>query len=188
MSFKDELEAYARSHRELNRHGHGVLERLADQAKHGVAEAFALVAERDWHFLLDDCIEAERRRRLYLGPPSFAIPAEVEEIRAKLGAVRRFLERIEDDGAKNDCFAYLGQLVDFQADTDRRAARMWPRDPRAARSWAVGWLAEGVEHLTGRPNHKHVAVLASAVLDDDTIDIDTVRDAPRIRGLSVFRR
>jgi hypothetical protein len=50
-------------------------------------------------------------------------------------------------------------------------------DAWAARSEGIGWLRESVQRLSGRPNHKQVAVLAEIVLGTEDIDIGSVRKA-----------
>jgi hypothetical protein len=50
-------------------------------------------------------------------------------------------------------------------------------DAWAARTAGIGWLRESVQRLSGRPNHKHVAVLAEIVLGTEDIDIGSIRKA-----------
>jgi hypothetical protein len=52
-------------------------------------------------------------------------------------------------------------------------------DASAARSAALGWLAESIEKASGRPNSRHAAALAEAVLNLDGVTESAVRKAIR---------
>ena len=60
----------------------------------------------------------------------------------------------------------------------RKSARA---NKNAARTAAIGWLAEAVERIAGRPLTRHVAVLAQATLGIYDIGEDRVREALRTR-------
>ena len=60
----------------------------------------------------------------------------------------------------------------------RKSART---NENAARTAAIGWLAEAVERIAGRPHTRHVAVLAQATLAIRDITEDRVREALRTR-------
>jgi hypothetical protein len=64
-------------------------------------------------------------------------------------------------------------------------------DVSAARSAALGWIAESVEKASGKPHLEHTASLAEAVLDLDDVTEGAVRKAVRpsdrrARGLSII--
>lgn len=53
---------------------------------------------------------------------------------------------------------------------------------------AIGWLAEGIEAITGRPNYQHVATLAQITLKTKDVTDDRVRDALSTRRDRPWRR
>jgi hypothetical protein len=60
----------------------------------------------------------------------------------------------------------------------RKSARS---NKNAAQTAAIGWLAEAVERIAGRPLTRHAAVLAEATLAIRDITEDRVREALRTR-------
>ena len=66
----------------------------------------------------------------------------------------------------------------FRFGATRKSART---NKNAAQTAAIGWLAEAVERIAGRPLTRHAAVLAEATLAIRDITEDRVREALRTR-------
>jgi hypothetical protein len=63
-----------------------------------------------------------------------------------------------------------------------------PKNKKAAQTAAIGWLAEAIEKIAGKPLTRHVAVLAEAILDlRDVVTIERVREALKTRSARDWR-
>jgi hypothetical protein len=57
-----------------------------------------------------------------------------------------------------------------------------PQNKKAAQTAAIGWLADSIERIAGKPVTSHVAVLAEAILETtDIITVERVRKALKTR-------
>jgi hypothetical protein len=63
-----------------------------------------------------------------------------------------------------------------------------PKNKKAAQTAAIGWLAEAIEKIAGKPLTRHVAVLAEAILGlRDVVTIERVREALKTRSARDWR-
>jgi hypothetical protein len=92
--------------------------------------------------------------------------------------------------AQNDLLGLIEKRRQVAAESLLRFGRTQKRTTEdAGMTAALGFLAEGIEHLTGRPHYEHAATLGEIVLGmKDSITIDRVRDALRTRRERPWRQ
>jgi hypothetical protein len=185
---RDRLQAAIDAHRAengdgLDEHGHKVLDRLASDER--APDAFVAVLPNGdrWNVLLSDCITANERARSH----AKRICALRKQLQ-KAPRATKAVETIADffDGIRSEPFDPVKQaLGTLRAEINfrRRLAEedlgnlSRKKDASAARAQGTGWLRESVLRLSGRPNQKHVIVLAQIVLETRDIDLKNVRKA-----------
>ena len=160
-----------------------VLNRLA--ADWRAADAFVAVLPNgdNWDVLISDCITASERARTHeericalrkrLQKAPDAIKA-VETIADFFGAIHS-----EPFDPVKQALRYLRAQIDFwhRSTEESLGALSRKKDASAARAESLGWLRESVLRLSGRPNLRHVAVLAEIVMGTRDIDPNNVRKA-----------
>ncbi|PNE11387.1 MAG: hypothetical protein CR217_09255 [Beijerinckiaceae bacterium] len=167
----------------LDQHAKDVLKRLA--ADWRAVDAFVAVLPNGdyWDVLISDCITASERARTHamricalrkrLQRAPNAIKA-VETLRDFFGGIRS-----EPFDPVKQALGYLRAEIDFRRrfTEESLGARSRKKDASAAQAEGLGWLRESVFRLSGRPNLRHVAVLAEIVLGRRDIDPNNVRKA-----------
>jgi hypothetical protein len=176
----------------LHQHAKDVLNRLAADGR--AADAFVAVLPNGdhWDVLISDCITASERARTH----AERICALRKRLQKAPDAIKA-VETIADffGGIHSEPFDPVRQALGFlcvEIDTWRRiteeslGALSRKRDASAARAESLGWLRASVLAASGRPNLRHVAVLAEIVLGTRDIDPNNVRKA--VMPIDALRR
>jgi hypothetical protein len=160
-----------------------VLNRLVADGR--AAEAFVAVLPNGnyWDVLISDCVKANERATSH----AMRICALRKKLQKAPNAIKA-VETIADffGGIRSEPFdpikqalGYLRAEIDFwrRITEESLGALSRKKDASAARAESLGWLRESVLRLSGRPNLRHVAVLAEIVLGRRDIDPNNVRKA-----------
>ena len=176
----------------LHQHAKDVLNRLAADGR--AADAFVAVLPNGdrWDLLISDCITASERARTH----AERICALRKRLQKAPDAIKA-VETIADffSAIHSEPFDPIKQALGFlcvEIDTWRRitedslSALSRKKDASAARAESLGWLRASVLGASGRPNLRHVAVLAEIVLGTRDIDPNHVRKA--VMPIDALRR
>jgi len=173
-------------HPDLDRHATSMLDRLisADWARH-VLPAFCAVRPEKRRVLLADCVRADLAARTHAPAVEHAqvkIQTSGEAAKA-LKTIAAFLDR-DSPAFSPDALDEALHAIRASIDNTKRDAERTLREHsrkttnEAARALALGWLAESMNALTGKPHTRLVADLAMAVLNcEEEITEAAVRKA-----------
>jgi hypothetical protein len=187
---KDCLKAVIAAWRSKNghdQHAQDVCRRLLESE---APSAFAAILDHPerWGVLLGDCIWADRVQRYHQQVVSGSA-ADLAAAKEAATLTERLAEIILPNIVPVDGRPSLGEeainVLRWEAYMRRQSAlrciheHSRRSDPAAARSAAVGWIKESVQHLSGNANLEQVRVLAEATLGcaPGVLTIDTVRKA-----------
>ena len=197
-AFREAVARFRAHFAPLDEYAKAVLDRLTSEEwlRHALP-AFDVVPRERWPILLGDCLYAEREMREHkrIAEHYRRTVDKAEEVLKGLDAIAAFVERCDvvDEPAVEALAVLRARIANDRGVAARRRSQQSRKknDPSAARSAALGWLAESVEKLSGKPNLRHAAALAEAVLDLDGVTEGAVRKAVRpsdrrARGLSII--
>jgi hypothetical protein len=189
---------------EPDEHGRRVLNRIAaDCRAHDALNAIAKTSDKIWK-LISLCMYAELLARKF--PKLLAEErGMVERLRRHQQSVedlRQFLDQAirwhedpivdwlaipeQESAAYRDALTGIAALIELRQRTAeetvlRLGATRKSTSKSAAETAAIGWLADWVVHLTGKPFAQQVAFLAEVALDIGEVSEDRVRGALKAR-------
>ena len=189
-AFREAVARFRADFAPLDENAKAVLDRLTSEKwLWYVLPVFEVVPpDRRWAILLGDCLHAEREMREHkrIAEHYRRTVDKAEEALKALDAVAAFVERPPvvgkgDPAVEGEALgALMVRIANDRGDAALRLRQQSRKtDPSAARSAALGWLRQSVEKLSGKPNLKHVASLAEAVLDLVDVTEGAVRKAVR---------
>src|SRR5262249_46412323 len=163
------VEQFKSEHTDLDQHARSMLDRLisADWAQH-VLPAFRAVPPEKRKVLLADCVRAELAARTHKPAVKHARAKYQAFGKAKkaLKTIAAFLDR-DNPAFPPDALDEALHVIRVSIDNTKHDAERTLREHsrkktnEAARALALGWLAESMNALTGKPNRKLVADLAT---------------------------
>jgi hypothetical protein len=189
---------------EPDEHGRRVLQRIAaDTRAHDALNTISKTRGIIWK-VVSCCVHAELLARRF--PKLLAEEREmVERLRRHQQSVedlRQFLNQAirwhedpivdwitipeQESAVYRNALTGIAALIDLRQRTVedvvlRLGATRKSANKSAAETAAIGWLADWVVHLTGKPFAQQVAVLAAVALDIDEVSEDRVRAALKAR-------
>jgi len=195
------IEQFRRS--DLTDNAQAVLKRLLSDPRAG--EAFSAIArnERDLTRLLQACVEADTLARTFAKSVEHcsAMPQRLATLRTALADIRVLLTETADPDnplaaavrllpPDDTTVKYALTRLERHFDaTERVAAETFPRlgatrktsIARAGETAAIGWLADAVRRIGGRPHTINAAAIAEIALGSGCVSEDRIREALRTR-------
>jgi hypothetical protein len=193
----------------IDQDGLGVLTRLYESDL--AAETIAAITDDPnvARRIIGVCLECESLCRTFYKDVKVEreMPERLDRLSKEVADLKKFVKEISDGpkhrletgirldpGEFDDIKTALGHIQHL-IDARRRVAAETPRRFGATNKLddgdetaALGWFAEGVEKITGRPHYKHVARLGEVVLRSKDITDDRVKEALRTRRQRDWRR
>jgi hypothetical protein len=189
---------------EPDEHGRRVLNRIgADPRAHEALNASGKTRDKIWK-LISLCIYAELVAREFpkLLTEERGMVERLDRHQRSVEDLKQFLDQAvmwrknpivdwlaipeQENVANRDALNRIAALTDLRRRTVddvvlRLGATRKSASKSAAETAAIGWLADWVAHLTGKPFAQQVAILAEVALDIGEVSEDRVRGALKAR-------